>query len=574
MLRAEIKTILSEIIAKRYGGETPPDFTVEASENPEHGDYATNAALVLAHHLQKNPTDVAQDLVNAIGALEHGHFKKFFSKITAVPPGFINFHVTNNHLEHLIKEIVKKQEKFGKGVRKKQTVIIEYSSPNIAKPMGVHHLRTTIIGQALVNVYNFLGYKVLAMTFPGDWGTQFGALIAAYKKWGDRERMQENPTAEMLSLYVKFNQAAKEDEALQEEARLEFRKLEQGDKENRRLWNWFRRESFQDFDKVYKLLGVKIPLVFAESFFESMMKGVIEDALNRGVAVMGEDGSIVIPLRDEDTPLLLQKSDGATLYATRDLAQMKCRMDRWHPQKIIIVVANQQTFYFKQLFEAGEMLGYATRDQLVHVKFGMVLAPGGKKFATRDGNLVPMEEVLHEAVSRAKAVVEKLNPELPDEEKEKIAQVVGIGAVKFFDLSQNRMSDIVFDWDKMLNLKGASAPYIQYSYARIKSILRKAGKVGERPKTIHLKDKEGIVIARHLLHFSEVVADTAERYEPNHLAEYLLKLAEKINSFYESVQVLNSEEDLKNSRLILLESAATVLKTGCVLLGIEVPEEM
>jgi len=392
----------------------------------------------------------------------------------------------------------------------------------------------------------------------------------------------------MLNLYVRFSQMAEHNEEFQEEAKKEFKKLEEGDKENKKIWRWFRKESFKDFDRVYKKLGVKIPYIFSESFFEPMLKAVIAEALNKKIAQKGEDGSVIIPMETEKTPLLLQKSDGATLYATRDLAQMKYRVKKWRPGKIVFVVANQQTFHFKQIFEATNKLDYARGVDLTHVKFGMVLDANGKKFATREGKLIPLETVIDEAVSRARKVIDKFNLKLSQKvksragarsapsagEKQKISRMVGIGALKFFDLAQNRLSDIIFDWDKMLNLKGATAPYLQYSYARLKSIIRKAGTSRSDLDVELLKEKEELALARHLMHFAETVENAAIRYEPNKIADYLLKLAEKINSLYETVPILPAEKKIRNSRLALISAAMIIIKSGCNLLGIEMPERM
>ncbi|MBI2052486.1 MAG: arginine--tRNA ligase [Candidatus Sungbacteria bacterium] len=571
-MRSQIKDAIRETVSKKFGLKHMPDFSVEAPENPEHGDYATNIALILAKLVKKPPMEISRTIDME---LETWNLKHGFSTEIA-PPGFINFFLDASNLSLTLKDILKKKEKFGLSAKNKKTVIIEYSSPNIAKPMGVHHLRTTIIGQALVNIYSFLGYRVLAMSFPGDWGTQFGSLIAAYKKWGNPKKMVEKPIKTMLDLYVRFSHMAEGDETLREEAKKEFKKLEDGDKTNRKIWFLFRKESFKDFNRVYKKLGIKIPFVFAESFFEPYLKKIVAEALNKKVAERGENDSLIVKFKDGTPPLLLQKSDGATLYATRDLAQMKYRVQKWHPYKIIIVVANQQTLYFEQIFKASARLGYAQKENLVHVKFGMVLDSTGKKFATREGKLIPLADVLDEAVVRAGKIVEELNPQLSKKEKNNIAETVGIGAVKFFDLAQNRLSDIVFDWNKMLNLKGASAPYIQYSYARLKSVLRKAKNKHLDGKTDFnlLKEKQAQSLARHLVHFTEALEDAAARYEPSRLAEYLLKLAEKINHFYESVPILSAEKETRKSRLALIEAATIIIENGMKLLGIKVPEKM
>lgn len=569
-MRSQIKKAIIKAVSVKFGNVILPDFSVETPENSEYGDYASNIALVLAKRLKRSPMEIAGILSKELPTADC----RLPAEIKVVPPGFINFVANENFLYENLKTILKEKSKFGRGVKKKDSIIIEYSSPNIAKPMGVHHLRTTIIGQALVNIFEFLGWKVLAMSFPGDWGTQFGALIAAYKKWGDPKKLKQNPAREMLNLYVRFSRMAEGNEDLREEARNEFKKLESGDKENRGIWAWFRKESFRDFEKVYKKLGIKIPLVFSESFFEKHLKDIVAEALKKKVAERGEDNSLVIKFKDGTPPLLLQKSDGATLYATRDLAQMKYRAKKWHPTKIVMVVANQQTLYFEQVFRAAEMLGYFKRNQLTHVKFGMVLDSSGKKFATREGKLIPLEEVLDEAVSRALKVVIRLNPKLSKKEKEKISKIVGVGAIKFFDLSQNRLSDIIFDWDKMLNLKGSSAPYIQYSFARIKSVLKKAKLKTLKFKPDLLKEEPEISLMRHVLHFSETVEDAALRYEPNKIADYLIKLSEKANYFYEKIQILGVDKEIQAARIALITGVAEILKSGMELLGIEMPGRM
>ena len=567
-MRHQIKKAIIKAVLAKFDNIILPDFSVETPENARHGDYASNIAMVLAKRLKRSPLEIA-------GILKNELQKHLSAKIEVLPPGFMNFFASREDVCENLKEIIKKKEKFGLFPKKKDSIIIEYSSPNIAKPMGVHHLRTTIIGQALVNIYKFMGWKVLAMSFPGDWGTQFGALISAYKKWGDPKKLKQNSVKEMLNLYVRFSQMAEGSEDLADEARKEFKKLESGDKENRKIWGWFRKESFKDFDRVYKKLGVKIPFIFSESFFEPYLKEIINEAVKKKITERGNDNSLVIKFKDGTPALLLQKSDGATLYATRDLAQMKYRVQKWKPSKIVMVVANQQTLYFEQVFRASEMLGYFKRNQLTHVKFGMVLDSYGKKFATREGKLIPLEEVLNEAVKRAHKVVTDLNPKLPPKEKNKIAEIVGIGAVKFFDLSQNRLSDILFDWNKMLNLKGSSAPYIQYTYARIKSILRKSKEKPSNKFNVDiLKEKPEIDLIRHLLHFTETIEDSALRYEPNRIAEYLLKLSEKTNYFYEKFPILNSEKEVRSARIALMAGVSEIIKSGMKLLGIEVPERM
>ena len=570
MIKSKVADCLQKVIKQIIPQPTEP-VEVFIPENEKFGHYSTNVALKLAKALKKNPMEIAESIKYKVLNIK----PDFFEKIEVAAPGFINFFIKQEYLAKNLKEIINKKEKFGQGKSKKQTIVIEYSSPNIAKPLGVHHLRSTIIGQALVDILRFAGYKAVSLSFPGDWGTQFGLLIAGYKRWGKPEKIKKNPINEMLNLYVRFSDAVKKEPKLLDEGRKEFKKLEQGDKENKKLWKWFSKESMEDFERVYKILGVKIEHTIGESFYEPEMKSLVKDALDRGIAQKGADGSVVISIPNSSVPEIIQKSDGATIYTTRELAAIRHRFKKWKADKILYVAANQQTFHLSQVFRCAELFGFAKSGQLGHIKFGMMLASAGKKFATREGRLIPLEEVLKEAISRSLKVVEKLNPELSEKEKQKIAKIVGVGAVKFFDLCQNRLSDIVFDWDKMLNLRGASAPYIQYTYARLKSVLRKSS--GAKHKTFNpllLKTKEEMNLISHLLRFSEAVEGAADYYEPNRITDYLLRLAEKINIFYETTPVLKAEKPLRDARLYLIESATLVIKNGLKLLGIESPEKM
>ena len=553
MIRDKIKKLLKETTGKEAKVEHPEDM--------RHGDYSTNIAM-------RTGLD-AKEIVKKI------ENNPMFEKVEVAPPGFINFWIDKKELERLFLDFIEKGPKiFQKKPEKKETIVIEYSSPNIAKPLGVHHLRSTIIGQALVDILRFIGHKVVSLSFPGDWGTQFGFLIAAFKRWGNREKLKRDPIPEMLNLYVRFSQAAKKDPRLIEEGREEFKKLEEGNRENRKIWKWFLEESLEDFNQVYKLLGVKIEHTIPESFYEPELKTLVKDALKRGVAERGRDGSIVIQIPGSSTPEIIQKSDGATIYTTRELAAIRHRLKKWRATKILYVTANQQTFHLKQVFGAAQRLGIAKSEQLGHVKFGMMLTSGGKKFATREGRLIPLKEVLEEAIQRAKKIVDELNPSLPEKEKKEIAKDVGIGAVKFFDLSHNRLVDIVFDWDKVLNLRGFSAPYIQYTHARLSSILKKAKFKNKRNSHLtisHPLEKE-IMVA--VLQFGEIVQDAGETYFPNKLANYLYELANTLNVFYETLPVLKAKDIERDSRLNLVSGAKEILKTGLKLLGISVPEQM
>ncbi|MFH1347027.1 MAG: arginine--tRNA ligase [Spirochaetota bacterium] len=576
MIKAKINNLIGDSVKKFFHHEA--DFEIFTPENENFGHYSTNTALKLAKNLKQNPMEIAENLKAQILKLEAG----FFEKVEVAQPGFINFWLSPKILQENIREIIFKKENFGRGRAKKQTIVIEYSSPNIAKPLGIHHLSSTIIGQALVDILRFDGYKVVSLSFPGDWGTQFGLLIAGYKKWGNKEKVKKDPINELLNLYVKFSAAAKENPELLNEGKNEFKKLEDGNKENLKLWKWFSRKSMEDFERIYKILGMKIENTIPESYYEPEMKLLVQDALRRKIAEKGKDNSVIIKIPGSEIPEIIQKSDGATIYTTRELAAIRHRLKKWKADKILYVTANQQTFHLDQVFRCAELLGFAKLKQLKHVKFGMMFASGGKKFATREGKLIKMEDVLSEAVTRSEKIVKKLNPEISTKEKQKIARIVGIGAVKFFDLSQSRSSDIIFNWDKILNLKGASAPYIQYAYARFKNVLKKAMSTskqakkrgGKKTNLSLLKTKVELNLIFHLSRFGETVEDAAKTYEPNKIADYLLRLAEKANSFYETSPVLKSEKSLMEARLTLMEATTIVIKNGLNLLGIEILEKM
>jgi len=576
MIRQEIKSLIEKAIEKlQEKGIFPkfdiPEIKMESPDDKIHGDYSTNFAIVNTRLIKKEPAETAGIIKLEIDRLK----PQFFERIEVARPGFINFWVSQNKLEKLFSEAVKKGIKFfQKKPDKKETIVIEYSSPNIAKPLGIHHLPTTIIGQTLVNILRFAGHKVVSLSFPGDWGTQFGLLIAGFKHWGGWEKLKKNPVPEMLNLYVRFSQAAEADPNLLAEGRQEFKKLEQGDPENRKLWQWFTKESLKDFSRVYRQLGVKIENTINESFYEPELKPLIKEALKKGVAERGKDGSAVIKITGSNTPEIIQKSDGSTIYTTRELAAIRHRFKKWRATKILYVAANQQTFHLNQVFGAAEKLGLAKKSQLCHVKFGMVLESSGKKFATREGRLIPLEKVLKEGVERAKKIVEKLNPSLPEKEKEKIAQIVGIGAIKFFVLSRNRLSDIIFDWEQILNLKGFSAPYIQYTYARLFSILRKANfRKTKNLRTFIAHPLEREIIFK-IINFDETLEEIAKNYFPNQLAEYLYDLCNILNNFYETLPVLKAKKGEKESRLNLVYMAGEILKEGLNLLGIAAPEKM
>ncbi|MFZ5559697.1 MAG: arginine--tRNA ligase [Patescibacteria group bacterium] len=561
-IKSQIRDAISKIIGEKV------NFIVESPENKNFGDYATNVALVLAKKESKNPIEVAKELISKSEIRN----PKLFEKVEVVN-GFINFFLKPEFLQEQIKTILKEDKKFGsQNIGKNKTAVIDYSSPNVAKPMHVGHLRSTIIGQAIYNLYKFLGYKVIGDNHLGDWGTQFGIMIAAVKKY--KINLETITIQEMLDAYVKFNQEIEKNPNLQEIAKQEFKKLENDDKENRKIWKILKDKSLDDFNKIYKILGIKFDLILGESFYEKYLKEEIETALKKKMAIKNPDNSVIISLDKFNlTPFLIQKSDGATLYGTRDLATIRYRVKKFKPEKIIYVIGNEQTLYLEQLFRAAEILGYISYNKLYHIKFGLVLDEDHKKLATREGRVVSADELINKIIGLAEKIIKEKNPKLSDKERKEAAKIIGIGALKYNDLSQNRQTDIVFNWDKMLSFEGNSGPYLQYSYVRLRSILRKAKSLTDF-KPEFLKEEKEIEILKELTRFPEVVEESAESFQINNLANYLFKLADLINSFYESLPVLKAEEGLREARLALIKAATIVLRNGLNLLGIEVLERM
>ncbi len=471
-----------------------------------------------------------------------------------------------------------------------RTIVIDYSSPNIAKPFSVGHLRSTIIGQALHNILSYLGYHVVGDNHLGDWGTQFGKLLCAFTRWGSEDELERNPTAHLLGLYVRFHEEAKANAGLELEARDWFRRLETGDEKARLLWQRFVTFSTAEFGRIYELLGVKFDSMRGESAYEDRLAGVTDRALASGAArrekpaaamvtggdEVGPDETVVIiPLDDRgiDTPLILQKSDGTSLYATREIATAEYRIEHWHPEKMLYVVGKEQELYFRQFSAALARLGIDV--PCIHVTFGLVRLPEGR-MSTREGRVVFLEDVISEAVRRAEVVVQ--DRDLSAEEKARISRIVGIGAIKYADLSQSRIKEVVFDWNRMLALDGDSAPYLQYAYTRTRSILRKGE--GQRakdrvPDSTCLVLPEEFALLKSIARFPDAIAAAAETYEPHRIAGRVYRIARDFSAFYDKAPVLKAEtQEIRDARLFLVEMTGKVLATGLALLGIEVTDRM
>jgi len=551
------------------------DPAVEHPKNDRFGDYATGVSLRIATELKSDPLEIAQQLSQKLSAISNQ--QSAIRKIEVAPPGFINFWLTPEALVKEVNQINKLKGDYGKtDIGKGKTVLVDYSSPNIAKPFGIGHLRSTIIGQALYNLYSFSGWKAVGENYLGDWGTQFGKLIYAVLKWGDLQKLaRAGGIKELEKLYVKFHQEVTKDPSLEEKAREWFKRLEDGDKEAMGLWKKFREWSVAEFERVYKLLGMKFDKMIGESFFVTQAYQVIKEAKAKGLAIESE-GALVIPFPEEAKlpPLILLKSDKATTYETRDLAAIKARKKKYHPDLFLYETGVEQALRFRQLFLAAQMLGYGTPNQFVHIGHGLYRLPEGK-ISTRLGRTIYLEEVLQEAIAKARKIVEK-NPKLSNREKDQVSKAVGIGAVKYNDLSRHYSTEVIFDWGKMLSLEGNSAPYLQYTFARAKSVLRKSGKKKLSPITYHLSlTNEELPLLRFIYRFPEVIEEAVVTYSPNLLCNFLFDLAQRFNRFYDRVPIIRAENlELRVVRLALTSATAQVIESGLNLLGIEVPERL
>ena len=558
-IKSQIQQLVYKAVCSVAGVCVPASqIHIEHPELEAHGDYSTNIALVM-HKDVKNKFRSPRLLAEAIVAVIKPD--DILSKAEVAGPGFINFKLTPSYLTNQLQVIAKQSDAYGASdMGQGQTVVVEYSSPNIAKPFGIGHLRSTIIGQALYNTYKYLGYKVIGDNHLGDWGTQFGKIIYMIKKTGTEDYSIEN----LEKLYVKFHQLVADDPKLEDQGRLWFKKLEDNDSEARAIWKRCVEVSLTEFQRVYDLLGVNIDYAYGEASYENLMPGVIKEAKAKGVAKSSQ-GAWIIDIPGESTPLMLVKSDGTTTYATRDLATVKFRKDNWSPNLVIYEVGGEQALHFRQIFAAAEMNGYVSdRNNLVHTKHGLYLDTDGKKFSTRKGKTIKLDEVLEEAIARATKL---------GNSDSATAQAVGIGAIKYFDLLHSIQSDIIFDWEKIMALEGNSGPYLQYTYARTQSVLRKES--AKISTSGYSPNPEESGILRWLYRFGEVVAEVADRYSPNLLANYLFELAQRYNTFYNKHSILQAKtKDEKNFRLALTAASGQVLKNGLTLLGIIALEHM
>ena len=553
----------------------PAPAVVNLSANAKFGDYQANGVMAVAKAHKKNPRELAQDVIAQLNPAE------IPATWEIAGPGFINFRLDPDWLGKTILKAALEPRLGIEPVAQAQTIVVDYSAPNIAKPMHVGHIRSTILGDVLTRILRFIGHTVVTDNHVGDWGTQFGMMIVGYRTLLDKDAYARDPLSEMERMY-KVQAQTKTDAVVGDAARQELAKLQKGDAENTALWQEFMDISRRAFDRVYERLDIHFDHWLGESFYNPMLADVVADLRTKGIA-RPSDGAVCV-FYDDDTntgkelaerPFLIQKSDGAFLYATTDLATIKYRLETFQPDRIVYVTDGRQQLHFRQLFAAARRWGYTT--DLEHVWFGTILGEDGKPIKTREGEPVKLEALLDEAEERALGVVRDKNPSLSDVEHTEIARVVGLGAVKYADLMQNRTADYRFSWDKLLAFEGNTAPYLQYVYARIRSIFRRGGLEDWQPTAdmeVRLHAPEEQDLAKQMIRLGDVLLEVERTYKPNLLAGFLYDLATKFNLFYQAHQVLKAPEEQRPTRLLLCALTARYLKKGLELLGIETLEAM
>ena len=572
----EIKKIIVEASGKLNLPIIEEEIKIEHPSDVNFGDYSTNIAMVLAHQQlrssggQASPKELAEKILRQAQDLN----SEFIEKIEVAGAGFINFYLKTEYLINQAEvinyetEFRSKMNEYGSG----KTVVVDYSAPNIAKPFGIGHLRSTDIGQAIYNIYKFLGWNCIGDNHIGDWGTQYGKLVAAIKKWNDKD-LDKLTIEDLEELYVKFHKESEADEKLIDEGRDWFVKLENGDKEAREIWQKCIDISLLEFDRVYQILGVHIDNIHGESFYENMLPEVTKEIINKGIAKKSE-GAVIVEF-EEMTPAMLQKSNETTTYFTRDMATIKYRLKTWKPNLIIYEVGADQQLHFRQVFKTAEMMGWTNDCELVHVAHGLIRWPTGK-FSTRKGDTIHLSEVIDKAMEKAEVIANKsvVGKELTATEKEEMIKAVAIGAIKFNDLATEPKKDVIFDWDRIMSLEGDSGPYLQYTYARCKSVLEKTQikeqkNIEEMPQDIN--DDE-MALIKEFYRFEEKIVEAGARFSPAVIAEYLLSVARKYNEFYAKNRIIDQKEE--TFRIFLTKTMASILETGLWLLGIKTVEKM
>ena len=570
MMIQELEGVMSQAL-NTVGVDLPEGFQVqvESAADLRFGDYQSNAAMILAKRLRTNPREFAAKLIEV---MELGDL----AVADIAGPGFINFRVTHSAWSKRMSSLLG-DDRLGVALASPtQTIVVDFSAPNVAKPMHVGHIRSTIIGDSLSRIARFLGHEVITDNHIGDWGTQFGMIIHGWKTVLKESDLEADPVAELLRVYRTVNALCGEDDAVRETCKQELVKLQGGDAENLKIWEKCVDLSKQGLQGIYDRLDVGFDHWYGESFYNDRLAPLVDEMLESGVARESEGAVCVFFDGDaklDDKPAIVRKADGGFLYATTDLATIDFRVQQWHADQIWYVVGAPQQLHFQQIFEATRKRGQ--NPSMHHIAFGSILGEDRKLMKTRSGDNVQLVDVLDEAVERADRVIGEKNPDMDPAERAEVASIVGIGSVKFAELSQHRMTDYVFSWDRMLALQGDTAPYLQYSYVRVRSIFRKLdGQINIDPSALSIEADAEVHLARMLVRFGETVPILLDDFRPNLLANYLLELAKAFHSFFEACPVLKSEGDTQNTRLALCELTSQVLEKGLGLLGIEVPERM
>jgi arginyl-tRNA synthetase len=564
----DFKLEIAKLLAAAVPMELEEAFAaIEVPPNAEMGDYAY-PCFKLAKVFRKAPPMIAAELMEKLE-------KPDFIDEIKVQGAYLNFFTNKSvYVSEVLSEVLKKTYDFGKSdIGKGKTIVIDYSSPNIAKPFHVGHLRSTVIGNAIYKIYESLGYQCEGVNHLGDWGTQFGKLIVAYKKWGSKEAVEEGGIQELMRIYVKFHDEAEKEPSLDDEARGWFVKMQDGDEEALTLWKWFYDISIKEFERVYQMLGVTFDAYTGESFYNDKMAPVVEELRQKQLLTESE-GALIVDLEEEGMPpCLIIRKDGGTLYATRDITAALYRKNKYNFEKCIYLTALDQNLHFAQWFKVIEKMGYDWSKDLIHVPFGLVSLDSGK-LSTRHGNVVLMEDLLNQAIAETQKIIQEKNPQLPD--KEEVAKQVGIGAVIFNDLYNNRMKDVVFSWEKMLNFDGETGPYVQYTHARACSILKRAQNPLDLENISYslLTDDVSVEVCKLLEQYPAKIKDAANKLEPSIVTRHLVDIAQAFNKFYHDNPILSSEEDVKKARLALVYAVKVVLSSGLALLGISSPEQM
>lgn len=532
------------------------------------GDFAF-PCFKIAKTMRKAPNIIASEVAEKIEK------KDFISNIQVVN-AYINFYVNKaTYVEKVLNNVLNEKENFGNSqMGKDKTIVIDYSSPNIAKPFHIGHLRSTVIGNSLYKIYKKLGYNVVGINHLGDWGTQFGKLIVAYKKWGNKELVEKDDIKELSKIYVKFHEESEKDPSLEDEARLWLVKMQEGDKEALELWKWFCDISMKEFERVYKMLNISFDSYAGESFYNDKMKAVVDELFEKDILVESEGAKIVDLEPFNMPPCLILRSDGGTLYPTRDIAAAFYRKNEYNFEKCLYITALDQNLHFAQWFKVIELMGYNWAKDLVHIPFGLVSLNDGK-LSTRKGHVVLMEDILNHAIEKTKNIIEEKNPNL--ENKDQVAKDVGIGAVIFNDLFNSRVKNVVFDLERMLNFQGETGPYVQYTHARACSILEKENFNEDLLKNIDyslISDEYSFELVKLLSKYPDKIVDASNKYEPFIITRHLVNICQAFNKFYDENNIKNSEQPLKNARLAIVYATKMVVSNGLYLLGINAPEKM